>query len=441
MAIYDRTADEVTHVVSLLPGNVTPAAGQNAQYKGASLDGRGVAFAIGSTLYLRFDNTETYEIGENVTFAGIAEGGDRIFYVDGGDLLAFDAEEEETIEFTDTGDVIPVNVSADGTAAYFVSPTAIAAGANPNGATPQAGKENLYLSRDGTIGFVGTVTERDVEGEFGATETAGGLGLWTKAAASGKFAIDPSRATPNGSVLLFESRANLAGYDPKGHAQVYRYDSSAGSLECLSCNPTQTPATSDASLQSILQALGDPEPFNPYVLVNNLREDGRRAFFQSSEALVQGDNDGLQDVYEWEADGVGTCDRPQGCIYLISSGQSARVDYLYGVSDSGDDVFFRTSDLLLPLDADETPSIYDARIGGGFPEALVEPCQGEGCRPIITPAPTLAHSESGVQSLEPPLKKCPKGKRKVKRNGKVRCVKKHSKRKHRKAGSKQGAGK
>jgi hypothetical protein len=39
-------------------------------------------------------------------------------------------------------------------------------------------------------------------------------------------------------------------------------------------------------------------------------------------------------------------------------------------------------------------------------------------------------------------KKCPKGKHKVTKNGKTRCVKKHHKRRHRKAGSKQrGAGK
>jgi hypothetical protein len=451
-AIYDRTADEVTHVVSLLPGNVTPATGKEAHYVGASLDGRGIAFTIENTLYLRYEDEETYEAGENVTFAGIAEGGGRIFYLKGGDLYAFDAKAEETIRFTESGDVTPVNVSPDGAAAYFVSPSVLTGEENPNGATAQAGKENLYRSEEGEISFVGTVTERDVEGEFGATEQTEGLGLWTAAIGPGSAelparpSIDPSRTTPGGAVLLFESRAALTSYDPAGHDEVYRYDSVHNELDCLSCNPTGAPASGQANLQSISQERGGQQPLTAFVMLENLRPDGRRAFFQSTEQLVLGDTDGLQDVYEWEAQGVGTCERPGGCVFLISSGQSSRTDYLFAISDNGDDVFFRSSDRLLPTDDEETASVYDARVNSALlPKETCEGgCCGPDCRQQIGPPPFLP------TPVSPPLgtsgniqpKHCPEGTHKAWRHGKLVCVKHHHRHRHRKPGSKRsGTGK
>lgn len=429
--VYDLTSDGTTHVVSLLPEDKTPAAGEDALYAGASFDGEGVAFEIDGTLFLRHDNDETYEIGDGLDFAGIATGGGRIFYVEGGDLKAFDID-EGVIPFSSSGDVTPVNVAANGTAAYFVSPSLLA-GPNPNGAEPETGKENLYLSQEGAISFVGTVTQRDVEGEFIGLDQAEGLGLWVKALDTGKIARDPSRSTPDGGALLFESRANLDGYDSEGHAQVYRFDKDANELDCLTCNPAGAPATGEGSLQSISQGQTDPEPLNLYDRLTNIRADGRRAFFQADEPLVPEDTDGLQDVYEWEDQGVGSCNLPGGCIYLISSGQSDRIDYLYAVSDSGNDVFFRTSDLLVPADSDETPSIYDARVGGGFAEEAPACQEDQICRETPSSPPVLPSPVTPVTgSPAPPkqVKSCPKGKRKVKRNGKVRCVKKQKRHKH-----------
>jgi len=426
--IYDRTADGTLHVVSLLPGEITPGPGENALFKGASLDGEGVAFTIGGSLYLRHRNEATYAVGENLGFAGIAAGGGRLFYMKEGDLEAFDAATETVISFSESGDVTPVNVAANGTAAYFASPSVLTGEPNPAGDTAEPGERNLYLSREGQIDFVATLSQRDVEGVPGGTVAfARGLGLWLAALGNptwGALAIDPSRSTPDGDALLFESNAPLTDYDTDGHTQVYRYDALAGSLACLSCNPTGAPPAGEGALQS--NEIGEAllTYWNP---VNNLSTDGRRAFFESTEQLVVGDTDGLRDVYEWEGQRVGGCEKPGGCVYLISSGQSGRADYLYAVSDSGNDVFFRTADLLVGADQDETPSIYDARVNGGFP---VPPppageCLGEACLPAAVAAedPTPAsHAFRGVGNVPAGKPRCRKGTRAVRRRGKVRCV-------------------
>lgn len=438
-AIYDRTPDEVTHVVSLLPEDKTPKAGEDASYVGSSLDGRGVAFTVGKTLYLRHDNAQTFAIGSNLVFAGIAEGGSRIFYLQSGNLKAFDSESGKTISFSTSGDVTPVNVAPDGSSAYFISqsrlPSASKPAKNPKGAAPVANGENLYLSREGTISFVGTVTERDVNGEF-TIEQVDGLGLWTDAVgpsaeSSGRFAKDPSRTTADGSALLFESRADLTGYDSGSAAEIYRYDA-AGGLDCLSCSPSGAPAAGGASLQSILAAPGDPTPTTQFSVISNLQAGGSRAFFQSTEALVADDTDGLQDVYEWEAQGFGSCTRVRGCVYLISSGRSAQPDYLYSVSADGNDVFFSSADILLGADRETTYSIYDARVGGGFPEpGPPGACDGEGCRPTLGGGPPLAAPVTAPAGKQGNVKpRCPKGKRRIKRHGKARCVKKNHRRHH-----------
>ncbi len=451
-AIYDRTPDGVTHVISLLPGDVPLSV--KATYYGSSLDGEGVAFTVANTLYLRYQDSETFEIGENVKFAGVAEGGNRIFYMQAGDLFAFDAKTQQRIAFTNSnevtpevvGDAVPVNVSEDGSAAYFVSKQILTPNIapNPKGDLPETGVENLYLSREGALSFVGILDKTDVIGEAGKVSQIEGLGLWMAAIGPptvGQLGLDPSRATPDGNTLIFRSRAKLTDYDPEGVPQIYRYDS-AGELQCLSCNPTGAPSSGAATLQSESRegfALAFYQAW-----IRNLRPDGKRAFFESPEPLVAADTDGKLDVYEWEDEGVGSCTRPQGCTYLISSGHSLRNEYLFAVSESGNDAFVLSSDELLPADAEETPSIYDARVEGGFAEAQAPAeCLGEACQPTAVPPADPVQVLRGAGNVKPEgaqaKKSCPKGKVKTRRHGKARCLKAkqtHKAASNRKAGRK-----
>ena len=169
---------------------------------------------------------------------------------------------------------------------------------------------------------------------------------------------------------------------------------------------------------------------SPTAFIPNLTPDGKRVFFESTEALVSTDTDEVQDVYEWEEKGIANCTRTGGCVYLITSGQSERDNFLYAHSRSGNDVFFTTGDVLTGWDSSGGAiSIYDARVGGGYPDPEAEDaCVADACRPSVTPNPlppiiqSSAQGRSGNLAPKKP-KTCPKGKRKVKKNGKVRCVK------------------
>ncbi len=374
----------------------------------------------------------------NVTVqpAGASQNGDRVFYMLNGNLHAFDTGTQADDQITTTGDITPVNISADGSHVYFTSPSQL------DGQAGVAAQPNLYLWDGSTIKFIATLDPADVALAYGP---GGGelpsLARWVGFAAShSNSALDSSRSTPDGTALVFESKARLTAYDNAGHTEIYRYHAGDPGPTCVSCNPTGTPAGSDARLQSVASNPDTPfAPLSPTTPVANLAADGNSVFFESDDRLVTGDTDGLSDVYEWKAEGTGGCTRPAGCIALISSGQSATPNYLYAVTPDGSDVFFRTTDSLLPSDTDGgVPSIYDAHLGGGFAtESTTPPCVGDACQGQASapPAPPGAASAglSGPGNLEP-RPRCAKGKHRVVRSGKARCVtKRHKKHHHRRA--------
>ncbi len=437
-AIYDRTADGVLHLISLLPGDVVPV--NDAVPQGRSDDGSAVAFTAGtnSPLYVRVDDSETV-VGSlpGADFAGFSEDGRYLFYVSTGDFFRFDAQSGETIEIAGTGDVVPVNIPSSGAGAYFVTAAKLTDEPNPTGTEASAGQPNLYYWDGVQNRFVATVTDEDVKGEEPGLEGqqfSGGFAEWMFRITKTEFGFNPTRTSPSGSTLLFRSQASITRFDSEGFAEIYRFDAGEDSLVCVSCNPNGSAVQSDAKLVTFgLGALT-----SRFTLVANLSEDGSRAFFESSDRLVPGDNDARQDVYEWEADGKGSCRQPGGCLFLISSGQSAEPNYLLGASASGDDVLFSSSDLLTISDQDETPSLYDARVGGGFATDTgpAGECLGEACQPAAVPPPPVAPASSifkGAGNVPEAKRTCRKGTRPKLVGGKTRCVKKHKKRSHRRS--------
>jgi hypothetical protein len=112
-AVYDRAVGGPTHVVSLLPGDVTPS--EDAIYQGGSADGSTQVFKIGVGLYARRDNTSTVPVAEEGNFPAV-----------GFPLVChgFPVEEEVTLEFQWLRDGAPI---AGATAPEY-TPTALDAG-------------------------------------------------------------------------------------------------------------------------------------------------------------------------------------------------------------------------------------------------------------------------------------------------------------------------
>jgi hypothetical protein len=213
------------------------------------------------------------------------------------------------------------------------------------------------------------------------------------------------QTTPSGDYAVFPSVLSLDGsdFDSAGKYEVFRFDATAGQLDCTSCNPTdQSPAT-DASLASDGQSISD---------------DGR-VFFNTGEPLVLRDVNKKGDAYEWN-------ERPE----LISSGTDSSDSGLLSISSDGTDAFFFTRETLAPNDTNgHLMKLYDARANGGFftvppppPCVASDECHGPGSQPVPR-APVGTNAGSGGNLLA-----CPK--RKIKRHG--RCVQRkhrhHSKR-------------
>lgn len=429
-AIYDRPAGGLAHLVSLEPDGATPGVGQDAAYQGTSADGSSVAFTIGSTLYLRHGD-ETFEVEEgDLSYAGFSADGTKLVYValpgptpftavHRGEAFVFDVGTGTSTPVGSGGESVVVNVSANGARVFFSSRQQL------DGGKGVSGEENLYVWDGSVAHFIGTLDSEDIEST--GDQEAQRLGIWVRAIGPEPeglgWAADPSRANPDGSAFVFESTAPLTSYDSEGHVQIYRYDSDLDDLDCVSC--PSGPAISDASLQTLrFEVLISPTHVETQI--PNVSEDASTVFFETEEGLVPQDQNEVQDVYEWK----------QGEVSLISSGLGETASYLYAASPDGDDVFISTYVSLLAVDLDGGgASLYDARVGGGFPTAPPDlPCQGDGCKEAPNPPPGLSSpASSGLRDTgnvppKPKPRKCPKGKRKVKRGGKVVCAKKPRKR-------------
>lgn len=214
-----------------------------------------------------------------------------------------------------------------------------------------------------------------------------------------------TRVSEGGRFLAFNSQGiegtsihGLTGTDVGFTSQLYEYDAANNSLACASC--PQGPVD-----ESKYSGSGPPRQSGVSKPVQGLRprflaEDGK-VFFSSPEALVPEDTNGVVDTYVY--------DPATGHQALVTSGKGEKGAWFANASASGNDVFFSTSQSLVGGDPDKLTDLYDARVGGGFPEPPPPPtpCSGDNCRNPLSsqqdgssPA-TAAFSGPGNQHRKP----------------------------------------
>jgi hypothetical protein len=97
-------------------------------------------------------------------------------------------------------------------------------------------------------------------------------------------------------------------------------------------------------------------------------------------------------------------------------------------SVDGRNVFLATDEQLLGWDVDGNFDLYDARVEGGLPEPLPlrAPCVGDTCRPASPSSlsPSMPTTDRFAGPGNPRPKRCGKGRRTVRFNGRIKCIKK-----------------
>jgi hypothetical protein len=320
-----------------------------------------------------------------------------------------------------------VAMSGDGSHVYFVASGVLTTAPNSQQQTASEGANNLYVfERDaaypsGHVAFIAQLDEGDRE-------------QWGH---NGEVNESFANVTPDGRFLVFESRTRLTPDDTRtnGAAQIFRYDAQTGDLTRISSgergyNDDGNAGAGNAEIATPGRSItaAGPARTDP-----TMSHDGAFVFFDSPIALTpHALNDVAigtetnpetgtgtitayaQNVYEWHEGQISLISdgRDTNRTYLVETCRTLSAVCLVGTDATGSNVFFTSSDQLVPQDTDTQVDIYDARICTSAepciprPAAALPPCSGEACHgtpAAATPTPaTPTASFNGPGNPLPP---------------------------------------
>jgi hypothetical protein len=286
-----------------------------------------------------------------------------------------------------------LGASRDGTQAYFAARGELVPGRGASFAENVAANTfSIYGERDGMVSYAGVMTGKELADASSA------------------------RVSAEGRYLLYQTTANVTGYNSGGAQEAYLFDSLSTTepIVCVSCRQD-----GQLSVEPVgNRPLGSEERQNPFHPRARLvvRNGQALVFFTSFDRLAPGASAEATNLYEWAHSQVFliTVEPPD----LQSAPESGGVVHEYvefvGADADGSDLYFNTPAALTWEDPEQRISVYDARVHGGFPQppgppapcgSLVEgACQGPSVSPPASGSPSSS-TFVGPGNKKPPCKK------------------------------------
>ncbi|HEY2141918.1 MAG TPA: hypothetical protein VGG98_07660 [Solirubrobacteraceae bacterium] len=254
-------------------------------------------------------------------------------YSDSEGLWRFDVQTGMREQLADGAAAVQgvIGTSEDGAYVYFVAAGALesepnmrkevsagrecaeAGGEEEHGRLPIGVGCNLYVWHVGQpLRFIATLAAKDNNLKQANTTRGQRYGDWRPDLGS-----RTAELAPDGTHLVFASTQQLTDYDNSelgpekeglGGLEVFAYNAATEHLSCASCDPSGAPP--DAAIDGSLGTGGGtylPVSSHATFMRRWMSTDGSEVFFNSSQPLVPYDTNSVQDVYEWEAEGTHSC--------------------------------------------------------------------------------------------------------------------------------------